>query len=95
MIKMDNDHSRILKDRKIELENMQLVVVQESAFKQGFNPGEIQSSIMKALDISISLEPTKPKLKVSKNIFDNRRSSSNTGTIDHQPPSRNLKDKDN
>ena len=92
---MDNDHSRILSDRKTELNSMQYIVVQESNIQQGFNPGEVQSSIMKALDVCINLEPTpKPKIKVSKNIFDNRRSSSNTGAIDHQPPSRNLKEKD-
>lgn len=66
----------------------------ETNVKQALNPGEVQSSAMRALDISISLEPSKTKIKVSKNIFDNRRSSSNTGAIDHQPPSRNLKEKD-
>jgi hypothetical protein len=49
---------------------------------------------MKALDICLNLEPSKPKIKVSKNIFDNRRSSSNTGAIEHQPQSRNAKEKE-
>ena len=69
-------------------------MVQESAIKQGLNPGEVQSSVMKALDICINLEPPKPKIKVSKNIFDNRRSTSNTGTIEHAPQSRNSKEKE-
>jgi hypothetical protein len=77
---MDNDYNKVIIYQKQELENMQLIMVQESSIAQGFNPGEIQSSIFKALDISITLAKT--PIKVSKNIFDNRRSSANVGAIE-------------
>ena len=79
---MDNDYNKVILDKKQEIENMQLIMVQESSLSQGFNPGEIQSSIFKALDIAVTL--AKPTLKVTKNIFDNRRSSANVGAIDLQ-----------
>ena len=58
---MDNDYNIIILDKKQEIENMQLIMVQESQMQQGFNPGEIQSSIFKAIDISIAL--AKPVIK--------------------------------
>ena len=77
---MDNDYQCIISEKKQEMENMGLVIVQESMINEGFHPGVVQSSIMKAMDISIKIDSfKKPNIKVSKNIFDNRRSSANTG----------------
>lgn len=85
---MDNDYNKLIQEKKQEIETMQLMVVQETILQSGFNPGEIQSSIFKALDISVPM--AKPAIRVSKNIFDNRRSSANAGAIEMQNPiSRN------
>ena len=84
---MDNDYNKIIAERKQEIQNMKMVCTKESLINQAVQcQGSFQSSVLKALDIDIVLQdvPSEKRTinkisssKLTKNIFDNRRSSAN------------------